>query len=460
MLVCGSAPFNEANDSETLTCIMDCKFTIPEYVSRHCHDLIRRMITLEATHRLSIQQILKHPWVTAEEKQENKKSRFAKNLRFVTKSGDIIDDSMLISNSWQSPMKHEIYEVFDRVKKINKNDDSPKNSENSKHGAFGHGEQITGIVGTGFVSDLAKLEYDDVEKVLLDSRLDEFSATCNLLLVNVRRTNRKKLLQMSRPQSVNDTCIRVTKSLEKSFSVARTSSPVPNEENNMMVTDENANLVNLEEMEDENDVLDEFQEKSTLKFEPRNSMSHEIPDFDGMDEVCNLEPAFSSAPCTPARNSHYKGELHGGGDNNLLNEPLCNDQILPGYRSSSSVHVPKVHSRSNSSSSVSSEFSIQSQHSEIQLKGGSIGQLSNNSLVDTIGGDRLVPDLKPWNHESGLHSGTHSGIHSGQISGNNTGQHTGNHTNSTSSRNNSSNNLQCVQKNGVWSLILCVNKMA
>lgn len=36
MLVCGHAPFQEANDSETLTMIMDCKYTIPEYVSEPC----------------------------------------------------------------------------------------------------------------------------------------------------------------------------------------------------------------------------------------------------------------------------------------------------------------------------------------------------------------------------------------------------------------------------------------
>jgi SNF-related kinase len=36
MLVCGQAPFQEANDSETLTMIMDCKYTIPIHVSDAC----------------------------------------------------------------------------------------------------------------------------------------------------------------------------------------------------------------------------------------------------------------------------------------------------------------------------------------------------------------------------------------------------------------------------------------
>lgn len=36
MLVCGHAPFQEANDSETLTMIMDCKYSMPSYVSKGC----------------------------------------------------------------------------------------------------------------------------------------------------------------------------------------------------------------------------------------------------------------------------------------------------------------------------------------------------------------------------------------------------------------------------------------
>ena len=44
MLVCGVAPFNEANDSETLTNIMDCKYTVLDHVSDDCKDLISRMI--------------------------------------------------------------------------------------------------------------------------------------------------------------------------------------------------------------------------------------------------------------------------------------------------------------------------------------------------------------------------------------------------------------------------------
>ncbi|TRZ00812.1 hypothetical protein DNTS_030425 [Danionella cerebrum] len=38
MLVCGQPPFQEANDSETLTMIMDCKYTVPAHVSNACKE--------------------------------------------------------------------------------------------------------------------------------------------------------------------------------------------------------------------------------------------------------------------------------------------------------------------------------------------------------------------------------------------------------------------------------------
>lgn len=38
MLVCGQAPFQEANDSETLTMIMDCKYRVPPHVSKDCQE--------------------------------------------------------------------------------------------------------------------------------------------------------------------------------------------------------------------------------------------------------------------------------------------------------------------------------------------------------------------------------------------------------------------------------------
>ncbi|XP_063592886.1 SNF-related serine/threonine-protein kinase-like isoform X3 [Penaeus indicus] len=63
MLVCGHAPFQEANDSETLTMIMDCKYTIPEYVSEPCRRLIARMLIRDPAKRSTLEDIAHDPWL-------------------------------------------------------------------------------------------------------------------------------------------------------------------------------------------------------------------------------------------------------------------------------------------------------------------------------------------------------------------------------------------------------------
>ncbi|XP_045525441.1 SNF-related serine/threonine-protein kinase isoform X2 [Pieris brassicae] len=67
MLVCGQAPFQEANDSETLTMIMDCKYTIPPNISNSCKRLIGRMLVREPEKRATLSEIATDSWVTAGE---------------------------------------------------------------------------------------------------------------------------------------------------------------------------------------------------------------------------------------------------------------------------------------------------------------------------------------------------------------------------------------------------------
>ncbi|ODM91226.1 SNF-related serine/threonine-protein kinase [Orchesella cincta] len=63
MLVCGRAPFQEANDSETLIMIMDVKYSIPDVLSRELKDLIRRMLVRDPARRATLDQIETHEWV-------------------------------------------------------------------------------------------------------------------------------------------------------------------------------------------------------------------------------------------------------------------------------------------------------------------------------------------------------------------------------------------------------------
>uniref|UniRef100_A0A1B0AM47 SNF-related serine/threonine-protein kinase n=1 Tax=Glossina palpalis gambiensis TaxID=67801 RepID=A0A1B0AM47_9MUSC len=63
MLVCGNPPFEKANDSETLTMIMDCKYTVPTQVSPDCRRLIGSMLVRDPKKRATIEQIAADPWV-------------------------------------------------------------------------------------------------------------------------------------------------------------------------------------------------------------------------------------------------------------------------------------------------------------------------------------------------------------------------------------------------------------
>uniref|UniRef100_A0A3B5A471 SNF-related serine/threonine-protein kinase n=1 Tax=Stegastes partitus TaxID=144197 RepID=A0A3B5A471_9TELE len=63
MLVCGQPPFQEANDSETLTMIMDCKYTVPPHISTACRDLIGHMLQRDPKKRATLEQIEGHQWL-------------------------------------------------------------------------------------------------------------------------------------------------------------------------------------------------------------------------------------------------------------------------------------------------------------------------------------------------------------------------------------------------------------
>lgn len=63
MLVCGQPPFEKANDSETLTMIMDCKYTVPPRITVPCRNLIGSMLVRDPEKRSTLDQIAKHPWL-------------------------------------------------------------------------------------------------------------------------------------------------------------------------------------------------------------------------------------------------------------------------------------------------------------------------------------------------------------------------------------------------------------
>ncbi|VDK49147.1 unnamed protein product [Anisakis simplex] len=68
MLLCGRLPFQEANDSETLTKILDCKYSLPETLSARARNLISRMLVKDASKRATLQELVENHWVAAGER--------------------------------------------------------------------------------------------------------------------------------------------------------------------------------------------------------------------------------------------------------------------------------------------------------------------------------------------------------------------------------------------------------
>lgn len=63
MMVCGRGPFSHANDNETMTMIMDCKYELPDALSEDCKRLISKMLVRPASQRASLESIVNDPWL-------------------------------------------------------------------------------------------------------------------------------------------------------------------------------------------------------------------------------------------------------------------------------------------------------------------------------------------------------------------------------------------------------------
>ncbi|XP_017484329.1 PREDICTED: SNF-related serine/threonine-protein kinase isoform X2 [Rhagoletis zephyria] len=114
MLVCGQPPFEKANDSETLTMIMDCKYTVPPQVSLHCKHLISSMLVRDPKSRATLDQIAAHPWL-------NEMSEFdaADSLPLISRQQLCDEDHAFIIQKMMNgniASKEEILQALDKNK--------------------------------------------------------------------------------------------------------------------------------------------------------------------------------------------------------------------------------------------------------------------------------------------------------------------------------------------------------
>lgn len=61
-MVCGYFPFQGANNQDLCKRIIKGKFECPTFMSAECRDLVRRMMNVDATKRITIPEIQQHAW--------------------------------------------------------------------------------------------------------------------------------------------------------------------------------------------------------------------------------------------------------------------------------------------------------------------------------------------------------------------------------------------------------------
>ena len=61
-MLCGKIPFKASNITDLHSLILSGTFDIPNDVSDYAKNLLSRMIVVEPTNRLTLEEILKHPW--------------------------------------------------------------------------------------------------------------------------------------------------------------------------------------------------------------------------------------------------------------------------------------------------------------------------------------------------------------------------------------------------------------
>jgi hypothetical protein len=62
-IVAGEHPWNVSNSAVMIRQILKAAFTVPSHVSGECKQLIERMIRLVPSERMTMSQILEHPWL-------------------------------------------------------------------------------------------------------------------------------------------------------------------------------------------------------------------------------------------------------------------------------------------------------------------------------------------------------------------------------------------------------------
>lgn len=74
-LLTGNLPFDDENIRKLLSKVKSGVFIIPSYVNPQAQSLIRQMLTVEAQFRISMPEVMQHPWFTSQTPKFNQESQ-------------------------------------------------------------------------------------------------------------------------------------------------------------------------------------------------------------------------------------------------------------------------------------------------------------------------------------------------------------------------------------------------
>ncbi|XP_048350379.1 LOW QUALITY PROTEIN: serine/threonine-protein kinase SIK1 [Sphaerodactylus townsendi] len=99
VLVCGSLPFDGPNLPTLRQRVLEGRFRIPYFMSQDCETLIRRMLVVDPTKRITIAQIKQHKWMQADPSLQQQQSLLFSMQNYNSNLGDYNEQVLGIMHS-------------------------------------------------------------------------------------------------------------------------------------------------------------------------------------------------------------------------------------------------------------------------------------------------------------------------------------------------------------------------
>lgn len=121
VMVTGDNPWKYSNMSQMINQIMTGNYKVPDYVSEGCRDLICGMMQVTPSARITVADILEHPWLSLADTVSWKKGK-ADELPPLR--GICVEELGAMSKDKSQQSSHGIYSPFEEVKEPDEDDDS------------------------------------------------------------------------------------------------------------------------------------------------------------------------------------------------------------------------------------------------------------------------------------------------------------------------------------------------